>query len=117
MSHYQLDAVNCQQYAQQSPENMMDVGMMVVLSIQQNWLSVGDQLNDVNANGINSKFLWGNKINTYLYFRDNSKQLYNDAMVVINSKDSDRVKAQELMEIFLRVTVLGIPKVAWMYTT
>jgi hypothetical protein len=114
MSHYQLDAVNCQQYAQQSPDNMMDVGMMVVLSIQQNWLGVGDQLNDVNANGINSKFLWGNKINTYLYFRDNSQQLYNDAMVVINSKDSDRVKAQELMEIFLRVTGLGIPKAGFM---
>ena len=111
---YKVDATNCQRYAQTSHDNMMDVGMMVSLSIQQNWLSVGDQLADVNRYGIESKFLWGNKRKTYEYFQDNSYQLYTDAMVVINSGDSDRDKARALMAVFLRVDGLGIPKAGFM---
>lgn len=107
---YKLDAVNCQQYAQESPDNTADMVLMVVLSIQQNWLSVGDQMLDVRKRGADSKFLWGNKIKTYEYLRDNSSQLYADAMAVINSDRSDRDKARSLMEVFLRVTGLGIPK-------
>lgn len=107
---YKLDAVNCQQYSQQSPDNLTDMVLMVVLSIQQNWLSVGDQMLDVRKCGADSKFLWGNKIKTYEYLRDNSCQLYADAMAVIDSDQSDRDKARSLMEVFLRVTGLGIPK-------
>ena len=54
---YTVDAINCQQYAQQSPDKMADVTLMVVLSIQQNWLGVGDQLADVRQLGAGSKFL------------------------------------------------------------
>jgi len=111
---YTVDATNCQRYAQTSHDNMADVTLMVVLSIQQNWLSVGDQLADVNRCGIESKFLWGNKRKTYEYLQDNSYQLYMDAMVVINSGDSDRDKARALMEVFLRVDGLGIPKAGFM---
>jgi hypothetical protein len=107
---YKLDAVNCQQYSQKSPDNMVDMVLMVVLSIQQNWLSVGDQMMDVRKHGKDSKFLWGNKIKTYEYLRDNSSQLYADAMAVIDSDQSDRDKARSLMEVFLRVDGLGIPK-------
>ena len=107
---YKLDAVNCQQYSQQSPDNLTDMVLMVVLSIQQNWLSVCDQMLDVRKCGADSKFLWGNKIKTYEYLRDNSCQLYADAMAVIDSDQSDRDKARSLMEVFLRVTGLGIPK-------
>ena len=107
---YKLDAINCQQYSQQSPDNMADMVLMVALSIQQNWLSVGGQMIDVRKYGMHSKFLWGNKIKTYEYLRDNSSQLYADAMAVINSDRSDRDKARSLMEVFLRVTGLGIPK-------
>ena len=45
----------------QSADNLMDVAMLVSVSIQQNWLSCGNQLKDVKENGINSKFLWGFK--------------------------------------------------------
>ena len=111
---YTVDAINCQQYAQQSPDKMVDVALMVVLSIQQNWLGVGDQLADVRQLGAGSKFLWGNKIKTYEYLRENSHQLYADAMAVINSEQSDRDKAQALMAVFLQVTGLGIPKAGFM---
>jgi len=111
---YTEDAINCQQYAQKSHDNMVDVALMVSLSIQQNWLSVGDQLADVNRCGIESKFLWGNKRKTYEYLQDNSYKLYTDAMAVINSGDSDRDKARALMAVFLRVDGLGIPKAGFM---
>jgi len=108
--HYRKDGVNCQEYAQVSADNMMQVILMVVLSIQQNWLGVGEQLKDVRLNGAESRFLWGNKIKTYEYLQANSHQLYADAMAAINSGDSDRDKARALMEVFLRVDGLGIPK-------
>ena len=111
---YTEDAINCQQYAQKSHDNMVDVALMVSLSIQQNWLSVGDQLADVNKCGIESKFLWGNKRKTYEYLQDNSYKLYTDAMAVINSGDSDRDNARALMAVFLRVDGLGIPKAGFM---
>jgi len=111
---YTEDAINCQQYAQKSEANLMNVGMMVSLSIQQNWLSVGDQMTDVHKLGIESRFLWGNKIKTYEYLQANSHQLYTDAMAVINSGDSDRDKARALMAVFLRVDGLGIPKAGFM---
>jgi len=111
---YTEDAINCQQYAQKSHDNMVDVALMVSLSIQQNWLSVGDQLADVNRCGIESKFLWGNKRKTYEYLQDNSYKLYTDAMAVINSGDLDRDKARALMAVFLRVDGLGIPKAGFM---
>jgi len=114
MSNYKIDAVNCQAFAQKSPDNMVDVGLMVVLSIQQNWLGVGTQLEDVRINGAESKFLWGNKINTYHYLQANKHILYADAMAVINSESPDRTKARDLMDIFLRVTGLGIPKAGFM---
>ena len=47
---YRTDAVNCQNYAQKSADNMSDVILMVVLSIQQPWWSVGDQMVDAVIN-------------------------------------------------------------------
>ena len=58
---YNNHGIKCQEYAMQSADNLMDVAMLVSVSIQQNWLSCGNQLKDVKENGINSKFLWGFK--------------------------------------------------------
>ena len=111
---YNTHATKCQQYAQRSADNMADVTLMVVLSIQQNWLSVGDQLADVRANKLESKFLWGNKGKTYLYLQANKHKLYAQAMAVINSNKSATDKAQSLMQVFLRVDGLGLPKAGFM---
>ena len=107
---YKNHAVKCQQYAQRSADNMAYVILMVVLSIQQNWLGVGAQLLDVRLHGIKSKFLWGNKIKTYQYLEANKHKIYAQVMAVINSKQIDSVKAESLMKIFLRVDGLGLPK-------
>ena len=112
---YKIHAVKCQQYAQRSANNMADVALMVSLSIQQNWLTVGDQLADVRKNKTDSKYLtWEMKRNTYEYLQANKHKMYAQAMAVINSKQSDTEKAQSLMKVFLRVTGLGLPKAGFM---
>jgi hypothetical protein len=58
---YDIHAVNIQKFSKESSENLADVILMVVLSIQQDWKSVGKQLRDVKEHGAESRFLWGNK--------------------------------------------------------
>ena len=99
-----------QDYAKQSSNNLVDVITMVVLSIQQPWLSVGDQMADVKQNGLDSKFLWGNKRKAYNYITKRKDFIYNQYLAVINSNKSDDDKAYSLMNIFLRVEGLGMVK-------
>lgn len=107
---YKTHGIACQQYAQRNAENLSDVILMVVLSIQQNWLGVGDQMADVRKLKSKSRFLWGNKAKTYKYLKANKLRLYSEMMAVIESSDSDSIKAKKLMDIFLDVDGLGLPK-------
>ena len=99
-----------QEYSQRNANNMADVVLMVVLSIQQPWLSVGDQLKDVRLERRDSKFLWGNKIKTYDYLMANKSKMFAQVQAVLNSHKTYGDKAKSLMTIFLRVDGLGIPK-------
>lgn len=99
-----------QEYSQRSANNMADTVLMVVLSIQQNWLSVGEQMADVRANKLDSKFLWGNKIKTYEYLMSNKHKMFAQVQAVLNSGRTYDEKAFSLMTIFLRVDGLGLPK-------
>ena len=99
-----------QEYSQRNANNMADTVLMVGLSIQQNWLSVGEQMADVRANKLDSKFLWGNKIKTYEYLMSNKHKMFAQVKAVINSGKSYDEKAFSLMTIFLRVDGLGLPK-------
>ena len=107
---YRTDAVNCQNYAQKSADNMSDVILMVVLSIQQPWWSVGDQMVDARANGESSRFIWGNKLSTYKYLKSNKHKIYSQMMAVVNSSKSDADKAFSLVKVFLKVRGLGVAK-------
>ena len=62
---YNLHATEIQSFAQKSADNLFNVILMVALSIQQRWDTVGKQMEDVKANGVDSKYLWGNKVKTY----------------------------------------------------
>jgi len=99
-----------QEYSQRSANNMADVVLMVVLSIQQNWLSVGDQLKDVREHRGDSKFLWGNKAKTYKYLMSNKHFMFAQIEAVLSCDKTYDEKAYSLMKIFLRVDGLGVPK-------
>ena len=95
-------------YAKQSPKHLQDMVMMVVLSIQQPWHSVGNQLRDYRRNGINSRFVWGNKRKTLLWLRKNRKDLHRDALECLQLRGRKRSIA--LMHVFLEVEGLGLAK-------
>ena len=114
---YKTHGVACQAYAQRNAKNLMDIILMIVLSIQQNWLGVGEQLADVRLQGAESRFLWGrdkvpiiSKAKTYAYLEHNKHRLYADVMMIIDSDSDDGTKAKKLMDIFLDVDGLGLPK-------
>ena len=107
---YITHAKAIQNYAKQSSDNLVDVITMVVLSIQQPWLSVGDQMADVKQNRLDSKFLLGNKRKAYTYITKRKDFIYNQYLAVINSNKSNDDKAYSLMNIFLRVEGLGMVK-------
>tara|TARA_R100000742_G_C4261112_1_gene78893 strand:- start:513 stop:1145 length:633 start_codon:yes stop_codon:yes gene_type:complete len=107
---YKNHAVKCQAYAQRNADNFADVVMMVSLSIQQNWLGVGDQLQDVRLNKENSKFLWGMKATAYKYIMTHKHKIYAMMKAVMCSNHNDEDKAKSLMKVFLRIEGLGLVK-------
>lgn len=107
---YSVHAKAIQDYAQESSDNLADVIIMVVLSIQQPWKNIGLQMADVKLNGRSSKFLWGNKGRTYEYVMKRKSFIFNQFLAVVNSNKSDSDKAYSLMNIFLRIDGLGMVK-------
>ena len=107
---YNIHAKAVQDYSRLSSDNLSDVILMVVLSIQQPWYAVGDQLKDVKRWGIGSKFIWGNKIKTYNFLMSRKDFIYSQYLAVLNSSKSDDDKALSLMNVFLQIAGLGLAK-------
>ena len=107
---YDIHAKNIQKYAEINANNLANVITMVVLSIQQDWRSVGKQLLDVREHGLDSRFLWGNKKQTYKFLESRKHILFSQFKAVLNSNKTDSEKALSLMQIFLRVPGLGLAK-------
>ena len=96
-------------FAQGSPEKTKLVMMMVALSIQQPWASVGGQLQDYKQLGAESRFVWGNKAKTLAWLDDNVDRLYADAMAVV-AQYKGRELDIKLMEVFIQIDGMGLAK-------
>jgi len=107
---YLTHATEVQKFSKISSSNLADVILMVVLSIQQPWYAVGNQLKDVKVNGINSRFIWGNKAKTYKSLMSRKEFIYSQYLAVLNSNKSDDDKALSLMNVFLQIDGLGMAK-------
>jgi|TARA_Y100000022_G_C13057737_1_gene287395 hypothetical protein len=107
---YNIHARAVQNYSKLSSSNLADVILMVVLSIQQPWYAVGNQLKDVKLNGINSRFIWGYKAKTYKSLMSRKEFIYSQYLAVLNSNKSDDDKALSLMNVFLQIDGLGMAK-------
>jgi len=107
---YNIHARAVQNYSKLSSSNLADVILMVVLSIQQPWYAVGNQLKDVKLNGINSRFIWGNKAKTYKSLMSRKEFIYSQYLAVLNSSKSNDDKALSLMNVFLQIDGLGMAK-------
>jgi len=107
---YKIHAKAVQDYSRLSSDNLSDVILMVVLSIQQPWYAVGDQLKDVKKLGRDSRFIWGNKIKTFDSLKSKKDFIYSQYLAVLNSSKSDDDRALSLMNVFLQVDGLGLAK-------
>jgi hypothetical protein len=94
-----------------TPDQMVTVGTMVLLSIRMQWSGVGTQLQDVQENGSRSKCLWGWKRAGYQYLRDNKLELFTAVVVHRVAKYPDD---SALMRAFLKVPGLGLAKAGFM---
>ena len=111
---YNIHAKAVQDYARLSSDNLADVVLMVVLSIQQPWFAIGDQLKDVKVNGLGSRFIWGNKNKTYKSLMARKEFIYSQYLAVINSNKLDDDRALSLMNVFLQIDGLGMAKAGFL---
>lgn len=95
-------------YAQKSPKNMQDMVMMVALSIQQPWHSIGTQMRDYRKLGMDSRFVWGNKGKTLQFLIENRDEIYREAMDALSLRGKERDYA--LMQAFLKIDGMGLAK-------
>lgn len=97
-------------FAQRNADNLALVILMVSLSIQQKWSTVGHMLSSVKGLKRDSIYLWGNKASTYDYISTHKHFMYGQMMAALNSHYSNDLKAFSLMKIFLKIDGLGIAK-------
>jgi len=107
---YKIHAKAVQDYSKLSSDNLADVILMVVLSIQQPWYSVGEQLKDVKKLGRDSRFIWGSKIKCFDSLQSKKDFIYSQYLAVLNSSKTDDDKALSLMNVFLQIDGLGLAK-------
>ena len=91
------------EFMQSGHEQMTHGIMMVVLSIQQPWHSVGVQMQDYREKGLESKYVWGNKRKTYKWLIDNGAELFESLM------DADNTDTYKHM-LLTQVDGLGVAK-------
>ena len=107
LDNYSIHNPIINEYCQDNEHNMYKMVLMVVLSIQQQWQVVGDQLADVLSKGLDSKALWGYKANTYSWLQENKSQLYDETMFSIKHIACPE---KTLLDIFSKIPNLGLPK-------
>ena len=63
-------------FGKKSPDNTAKIISMVLLSIQQQWDQIGNQMSDLKINGIDCKYLFGSKRKGFEYILANKKELH-----------------------------------------
>lgn len=86
----------------------------VLCTIQAGLSTVKGQMKDININGLQSKFLWGEKANGLAYVREHDAFLYGKVKYLQEKHGLDSVEgAVECIELFLKVPNLGMVKAAF----
>jgi len=94
-------------YALKSPENMANVMLMVSQSIQQVWAGVGKQLQDIEANGLDSVFL-KNQTKRKLYIEVNERK--RELWLALHDYRKGRIDLPDLLCLFQSIHGLGFVK-------
>ena len=94
-------------YALKSPENMANVVLMVSQSIQQVWAGVGKQMQDIEANGLDSCFLKNQtKRKLYIELHERKRELW----LALHDYRKGRIDLPDLLCLFQSIHGLGFVK-------
>jgi hypothetical protein len=91
-----------------SPEGCRDIMLFVLGTIKMPLQSLGDQLADFRANGVDSKFLFSFKRNGYQFIDDNYVTIYHG---LVKCKQNDDVVGA--VELLTTVPALGMVKASF----
>lgn len=105
---YDRDMPAIRAHALASPDGLMDVITFTLLTIQQPFASMRDQVADVRKRGARSRFLFGSKRKGYRYALAHKAELYAAACAAVRTNDTEAAIAA-----FLKVPGLGIPKASF----
>lgn len=99
---YAADCFEVNEWSQRNPANMMDMIMMVALSIRQPWSGIGNQVADYREHGVESRFVWGNKLKTLEHLEEHGNAIYYAA--------KGEYTDGRLMELFIEIPGIGLAK-------
>jgi hypothetical protein len=93
-------------WAMTKPDNTFNLVLMVSLSIRQPWAVIGKQLQDVQENGMASKFLFGSKKDLYAYMMDNKQDIFD----ILKATKAGKVSQADCLYRLTQVPGLGLAK-------
>jgi hypothetical protein len=100
------DAFNAEENTQGRARILKGAALVVLLSIQQPWHSVGTQFADIQQHGAASRFLWGNKGKAWAFLSEHAERLA-DAIALAPSHE-------DAILTVLEVPGLGIVKASFL---
>lgn len=105
---YNRDCKKIAKFALKNPDNLARVTTFVLTTIQASLTSTLSQMKDIDINGADSKYLWGNKRDGYLYMHEHKRVIY--AAIKEAVKTDDAVAA---IDVLTNVPNLGVVKAAF----
>lgn len=98
--------VKIMKWAMKNEDNIFNLILMVSLSIRQPWAVIGKQLQDVQANGSNSKYLFGSKKDLYSHVMENKQSIFQ----MLKDTKAGKVSQAECLYNLTQIPGLGLAK-------
>lgn len=105
---YNRDCKKIAKFALKNPENFARMTTFVLTTIQAGLSTTPTQMADIDKVGADSKYLWGNKRDGYLYMQEHKRVIY--AAIKEAVKTGDAVAA---IDVLTNVPNLGVVKAAF----
>lgn len=110
MSHFKRDCLPIVAAAQSSVDHWQDVALFVVGTIQQQFSVMPVIIADIRALGVDSRFLFGSKRESYRYLQANREALWNKARVC----HAGQITLDRLIFEYLAVPGIGLAKASFL---
>ena len=110
---YTRDCNEIADYASKHPDNFVRVVTFTLCTIQAGLSTVKQQMKDVDVNGLDSKYLWGQKSNGLAYTIANKEYLWGKLMAIKERGTGDVDAIVDGIMLLMRVPNLGMVKASF----